>query len=98
LPAWYVRSFRETLTRVGVDTADDSSGSTEGCDDLDEMDEDEDDEVVIADRGLTGYHHQQPQQTDSTGRCDSEVARLVNITRDCAVFMADFVQKIFDPS
>jgi len=86
--------------RIGdKETADCSSGSTEGCDDVDDMDDDDDDVSMVsrfvADRGQSAGQHQQPQQTHHG---DSEVTRLANITRDCAVFMTDFVQKIFDPS
>ena len=68
-----------------------SSGSTEGCDDVDELDDDDDEDVSAVtefntEPGLNAcQQHQQPQ-------------RLTNVNRDCAVFMADFVQKILDPS
>ena len=84
-------------TYAGEDAADDSSGSTEGCDDVDEMDDDDDDVSAVS-RFVSGYQEQQPRQSESNGRNDSEITRLANVTRDCAVFMADFVQKIFDPS
>ena len=66
---------------IDADSADDSSGSTEGCDDVDEMDDDEDDVTgFVADRGMAGCQHQQPEQTGSD---DSEIIRLANeIVRD----------------
>ena len=85
-----------------MDSADDSSGSTEGCDDVDDLDDDDDDVLAVtglaSDRRPTSYDQQQLQQTDSDGRSDSEMSQLTNINRECAVFMADFVKKIFDPS
>jgi len=59
---------------------------------VDELDDDDDDVSAV------DYQRQQPPHSDVGGRNDSEIARLANITRDCAIFMADFVQKIFDPS
>ena len=59
---------------------------------MDELDDDDDDVSAV------DYQRQQPPHSDAGGRNDSEIARLANITRDCAIFMADFVQKIFDPS
>jgi len=70
------------------------------------MEDDDDDEfpAVAADQfgadaaaDVTSYCRRPPRRTDPDG-CGSEVARLANTTRECAIFMADFVQKIFDPS
>jgi len=81
---------------AGEDSGEDnSSGTTEGCDDVDELDDDDDD-VSAFDQSQADDEHLRHQQTGSSA--DSEMARLANIGRDCAVFMADFVQKIFDPS
>ena len=71
------REGEYVATRVGADPADDTSGSTEGCDDVDDLDEDDDDDdlpsvtefgVERVDLSDGHHHHHHGQQTDPDGR------------------------------
>jgi len=66
---------------------------------VDELDDDDDDvDAAINDRAQTDDMYQQHQQQGRTDTSYSEITRLTNVIRECAAFMTDFVQKIFDPS
>ena len=80
----------------GAESVDYTSGSTEGCDDADDADEDDDYFPALSQFDVERHlaDRQQQQQLDT----DVEMTRLAIVTRECAVFMADFTQKIFDQS